>query len=163
MPTSIGGTLHLFSDGGSRGNPGHAAAAWIVEDNTKGEILEEEGLYLGEETNNVAEYRALIEGLKSAIKYQPRRLVCHMDSELIVRQLNGQYRVNMPTLKAFVEEIRELTDQLADVAFVHIPRQDNYRADSLVNRTLDEAAPQSKKSPWKQSSQNTPSWQRSSL
>lgn len=137
-PSAIGGTLHLFSDGGSRGNPGQSAIAYILEDPVRGIVLKEHKERIGVETNNVAEYRAVIEGLKAALHYQPNRLICHLDSELVVRQLNGEYQVKMPTLKPFVEEIRELTAELSDVVFTHIPRQDNYRADALVNKALDE-------------------------
>lgn len=135
---SVGGTLHLFSDGGSRGNPGQAAIAYILEDPIRGEVLKEHGERIGVETNNVAEYRALIEGLKASQAYQPNRLICHLDSELVVKQLNGEYRVKMETLKPFVDEIQELAAELPDVVFTHIPREDNYRADALVNRALDE-------------------------
>jgi len=138
LPTSIGGTLHLFSDGGSRGNPGQAAIAAILEDPVRGEVLKEYYERIGVETNNVAEYRALIEGLKMAIAFSPNRLVCHLDSELVVKQVNGEYQVKMPSLKPFVDEIRELSHELADVVFVHIPRGDNHRADALVNKALDE-------------------------
>lgn len=138
MPETVGGTLHLFSDGGSRGNPGQAAIAYILEDPVNGTVLKEGNERIGVETNNVAEYRALIEGLKAARQYQPNRLICHLDSELIVRQLNGEYRVKMPVLQAFVDEIQEIVAELPDVVFTHIPREDNYRADALVNRALDE-------------------------
>jgi ribonuclease HI len=134
----VGGTLHLFSDGGSRGNPGQAAIAWIIEDPVRGEVLKEGYERIGVETNNVAEYRALIEGLKAAERFHPNRLICHLDSELVVKQLNGEYRVKMESLQAFFDEIKKLADELADVVFTHIPREDNYRADALVNRALDE-------------------------
>lgn len=138
LPASVGGVLHLFSDGGSRGNPGQAAIAAILEDPVRGEVLKEYYERIGVETNNVAEYRALIEGLKMAIAFSPNRLVCHLDSELVVKQVNGEYQVKMPSLKPFVDEIRELSRELADVVFVHIPRGDNHRADALVNKALDE-------------------------
>lgn len=136
VPQMIGGTLHLFTDGGSRGNPGQAAIGCILVD-PEGTLLEEHMERIGIETNNVAEYRALIAGLKLALNYLPNRLICHMDSELVVKQLNGEYRVKMPTLAPLVEEIHELTLQFPDVVFKHIPRADNFRADSLVNRALD--------------------------
>lgn len=138
LPDAIGGTLHLFTDGGSRGNPGQAAIGYVLIDPTKGITLKEHGEYIGMETNNIAEYRALIAGLRAALRYRPNRLICHLDSELIVKQLNGEYRVKMPMLQALVEEIRELTMELPDVVFEHIPRVDNWRADQLVNRALDE-------------------------
>lgn len=137
-PHSVGGTLHLFCDGGSRGNPGQAAIAAILEDPMEGKVLSEHMERIGIETNNVAEYKALIAGLKMAQAYQPNRLICHLDSELVVRQLNGEYQVKMPTLKPYFDEIQELVAELPDVVFEHIPREDNYRADKLVNRALDE-------------------------
>jgi len=138
LPVSVGGVLHLFSDGGSRGNPGHAAIAAILEDPVKGEVLKQYYDRIGIETNNVAEYRALIEGLKMALAFQPNRLICHLDSELVVKQVKGEYQVKMATLKPYVDEVRELAQELADVVFVHIPRGDNHRADALVNKALDE-------------------------
>jgi ribonuclease HI len=138
QPELIGGTLHLFTDGGSRGNPGQAAIGCVLEDPQKGVILREHYERIGVGTNNVAEYRALVEGLKIAQRYHPNRLVCHLDSELIVRQLNGEYRVKMPTMKEFHEEIRELSINFSSIEFKHIPRNDNHRADALVNKALDE-------------------------
>lgn len=134
----VGGTLHLFSDGGSRGNPGEAAIGYIIEDPHRGVVLKQHCERIGKETNNVAEYRALIEGLRAAMKLQPNRLICHLDSELVVKQVNGEYQVKMETLKPFVDEIKSLAMELPDVLFVHIPRADNYRADALVNKALDE-------------------------
>lgn len=134
----VGGTLHLFSGGGSRGNPGQAAIGWIIEDPIRGEVLKQGNERIGVETNNVAEYRALIAGLKAAEQFHPNRLVCHLDSELVVKQLNGEYKVKMPALQVFFDESKRLADELADVVFTHIPREDNYRADALVNKALDE-------------------------
>lgn len=135
---NVGGTLHLFTDGGSRGNPGQSAIACILEDPARGVTIQEYKERIGIETNNVAEYRALIKGLELAIPHHPNRLVCHMDSELIVKQLSGEYRVKMPTLQPLFDEIKRLSDELPDVVFKHIPRSDNYRADALVNQALDE-------------------------
>jgi ribonuclease HI len=137
QPDYVGGTLHLFSDGGSRGNPGKAAIGVILEDPVRGVVLKEHKETIGVETNNVAEYRALIEGLKMALPFQPNRLICHLDSELVVKQLNGEYRVKMETLKPYFDEIQELVTELPDVVFMYIPREDNYRADALVNQALD--------------------------
>jgi probable phosphoglycerate mutase len=138
LPNQIGGTLHLFSDGGSRGNPGNAAIACILEDPVTGTVLAEHFERIGVETNNVAEYRALIKGLELAREYQPNRLIAHLDSELVVKQVNGEYKVKMPTLQPLVDEVQELANDLPDVVFTHIPRGDNHRADALVNRALDE-------------------------
>lgn len=148
MPATVGGTLHLFSDGGSRGNPGQAAIAAILEDPSTGTVVKEHFERIGVETNNVAEYRALIAGLKMAIPFRPNRLVCHLDSELVVKQLNGEYRVKMPAMQALSDEVQELSRELPDVVFAHVPREDNYRADALVNRALDELpAPALRKPP----------------
>lgn len=134
---SVGGVLHLFTDGGSRGNPGQAAVGCVLEDPHKGEVLEEHYERIGIQTNNVAEYQALIEGLKLAEKYHPNRLICHLDSELVVRQVNGEYRVRVASLQPMLDEIQELIELFPNVTFVHIPRRDNHRADALVNRALD--------------------------
>lgn len=136
-PHSIGGTIHMFCDGGSRGNPGQAAIGIILEDPATGTVIREHLEHIGIETNNVAEYRALIEGLKIAKRYHPNSLVCHLDSELVVKQLNGQYKVKMESLKGYFDEILELKLQFPSIEFVHIPRRDNYRADALVNKALD--------------------------
>lgn len=138
LPNHVGGILHLFTDGGSRGNPGHAAIGCIIEDPVSGTVLKEHCERIGQETNNVAEYRALIRGLELARTYQPNRLIAHLDSELVVKQVNGDYKVKMATLQPLVEEVQELAKEFADVVFTHIPREDNYRADALVNRALDE-------------------------
>lgn len=137
-PEAVGGILHLFTDGGSRGNPGQAAIGCILEDPTRGETLREHFECIGIETNNVAEYRALIEGLKIAKHYHPNSIICHLDSELIVKQLSGEYRVRMPALRPYHEEIQELIPEFPEINFKHIPREDNFRADSLVNKALDE-------------------------
>jgi ribonuclease HI len=135
---AIGGTIHLFTDGGSRGNPGQAAIACVLLDPVEGKVLREHYERIGVGTNNVAEYRALIEGLKLARRYRPNRLICHLDSELVVRQLNGEYRVKMEALKPFFDEIKELTKEFPACEFVHVPREDNHHADALVNKALDE-------------------------
>ena len=137
-PQAVGGTLHLFTDGGSRGNPGQAAIGCVLENPQTGEVLREHCERIGIVTNNVAEYQGLIEGLKLAQRYHPNTLVCHLDSELVVKQLNGEYKVKMQSLQPLVEEIRDLEGQLSTVSYVHIPRADNHRADALVNRALDE-------------------------
>ena len=73
-----------------------------------------------------------------AKRFHPNRLLCHLDSELIVKQLNGEYKVKMSTLKPLFDEITELSQHFDDITFTHIPRSDNYRADALVNKALDE-------------------------
>ncbi len=137
-PQAIGGTLHLFSDGGSRGNPGQAAVGCVLFDPLKNAVIREYGECIGVETNNIAEYKALITGLKIAEEFHPNHLICHLDSELVVKQLNGEYRVKMATFTPLIQEINELKSRLPHVSFVYIPREKNTRADLLVNRALDE-------------------------
>lgn len=138
MPQAVGGTLHLFTDGGSRGNPGEAAIGCVLEDPARGVTLKEHAERIGQETNNVAEYKALIRGLEIAAQYHPNRLICLLDSELIVKQVNGEYRVKMPTLEPLYQEVQRLAMGFPDVVFKHIPRSDNHRADALVNKAMDE-------------------------
>lgn len=138
QPVAIGGTLHLFTDGGSRGNPGQAAIGCVLFDPLKNEVLREYGECIGIQTNNIAEYQALITGLKIAKEFCPNHLICHMDSELVTKQLNGEYRVKMPTFQPLIQEINDLKAGFPQISFVYIPREKNLRADLLVNRALDE-------------------------
>ncbi len=140
-PESIGGTLHLFTDGGSRGNPGEAAVGCVLIDPLTGNVVKEYKEAIGIHTNNVAEYKALIIGLELARNYHPNRLVCHLDSELIVKQLSGEYRVKMPTLQPLMDQIQELLQDFKEVSFRHIPREQNAKADRLVNQALDSKRP----------------------
>ena len=137
QPTAIGGTLHLFTDGGSRGNPGQAAIGCVLLDPAKGTVLKEQGETIGIQTNNIAEYQALIAGLKMAKEFMPNQLICHLDSELVVKQLKGEYRVKMPTFQPLIDEINQLKAEFPSVQFVTVPREANKRADMLVNRALD--------------------------
>lgn len=138
LPGAVGGTLHLFTDGGSRGNPGQAAIACVLIDPATGSVVREHYQRIGIETNNVAEYRALIEGLKIARLYHPNKLLCFLDSELIVKQLSGEYQVRMATLQPLFQEIRALSEEFGAISFKHVPREDNHHADRLVNKALDE-------------------------
>ena len=137
MPEAIGGVLHLYTDGGSRGNPGESAIGCVLIDPTSDKVIKEYKEAIGIHTNNVAEYKALIAGLEIAKNYHPNRLVCHLDSELIVKQLSGEYRVKMPTLQPLILEIQEIISNLPDVSFCHVPRAENKKADRLVNEALD--------------------------
>lgn len=138
QPVSVGGTLHLFSDGGSHGNPGKAAVGVVLFDPQKNEVIREYGEAIGIVTNNIAEYQALITGLKIAKEYRPNHLICHLDSELVVKQLSGEYRVKMQSFQPLIEEINELKAQFPSVTFMYIPRERNTRADLLVNKALDD-------------------------
>lgn len=133
----------INTDGGSRGNPGPAGIGAVIrEDNV---LLAEVSSYIGEETNNVAEYEALIQALETVIEKVGERLnetevEIRMDSELIVKQMKGEYKVKDPTLKIKNLRVHELLDAyIPNVQFVHVPREENKEADRLVNQALDNA------------------------
>jgi len=126
------------SDGGSRGNPGPAALGLIIRDGEK--ILEEYGEYVGKTTNNVAEYKGVIKAMELAQKHTSDELTCIMDSELIVKQLNGEYKVKHPNMKPLYEEVQKLIPKFKKVYFVHVKRNQHFQkmADFMVNKALDE-------------------------
>jgi ribonuclease HI len=126
----------LRCDGGARGNPGPGAAAWVLIDPSDAEI-EASSEFLGAVTNNVAEYRALIAGLGAAARHQAQPLRVCMDSELVVRQMTGEYRVKHAGLKPLHAEARTAASKLHAVRFQAVRRAENVRADQLVNETLD--------------------------
>jgi ribonuclease HI len=129
----------LFADGGSRGNPGPAASAAVLLD-PAGELLEEIGAYLGVATNNVAEWTALVIGLEAAAKRGIRRLAVRLDSELVVKQLRGEYRVKHAGLQPLHRRAQQLLRAFGEVDIRHVPRKQNALADRLVNRLLDQEA-----------------------
>ena len=126
----------LYADGGSRGNPGPAASGAVLygED---GEVLQEIGTFLGVTTNNVAEWTALLEGLKAAVARGIDDIAVRMDSELVVKQLSGAYRVKHPGLIPLHAEAKALLRKFARTDIRHVPRKDNKAADAVVNQVLD--------------------------
>lgn len=132
-------TLVVRTDGASRGNPGHAAAGVVVE-TLNGELVAQGKQYLGVMTNNQAEYRALILGLKAVTRYHPARVNVYMDSELVVKQMTGAYKVNDGPLKDLWREARALAAALPAITFTHVLRGKNALADRLANEALDERA-----------------------
>lgn len=127
--------VKLNIDGGARGNPGPAAAGVVIRaDDT---ILYQAGLYIGHATNNVAEYSALLAGLKAAAKLGAAEVQVISDSELLVRQMNGQYRVKNDGLRPLYAEALDLADQFEQVTFEHVRREYNKDADKLVNQAID--------------------------
>ena len=128
----------LYADGGSRGNPGPAASGAVLYDE-RGEVLEEIGTFLGVATNNVAEWTALIEGLEAAIARGVDDLTVRMDSELVVKQLAGVYRVKHPGLIPLHARAKVLLRKFAQVDVAHVRRKDNAAADAVVNQILDAA------------------------
>src|SRR5438093_11007565 len=123
-------------DGGARGNPGPGALAYVLLD-PGGSEVELRGELLGVVTNNVAEYRALIAGLEAAARHGAPALRVCMDSELVVRQMSGEYRVKNEGLRPLYAAAVQAASRLPRVRFVSVPREENARADRLVNETLD--------------------------
>lgn len=126
----------LRCDGGSRGNPGPAAYGYVVVD-PAGREVEARGEYVGATTNNVAEYRALIACLDAARRHGATRARVYMDSELVVRQMTGQYRVKNAGLKPLYEQARRAGAAFARIEYLAVRREANARADELVNEALD--------------------------
>ena len=135
-PRSIG-RGRLFTDGASRGNPGEAGAGAVVCDAAGGELAARSA-YLGQCTNNVAEYRALLIGLEEAQRLGCRELDISLDSELIVRQLQGRYKVKNETLQTLFHEVQGRLAGFTRWTVGHVPRAKNARADELANRGIDE-------------------------
>lgn len=131
----------VFCDGGARGNPGPAAIGAVVLDPSTDPParLATISETIGIATNNVAEYRALIAGLEAARAFPAHRLRVRADSELVVRQLEGRYRVKQPHLRPYFERARELLAEYDEVDLAHVPRSENLEADTLVNAALDTA------------------------
>jgi ribonuclease HI len=128
----------LYTDGGARGNPGPAAYGYVLEAED-GTVLAAEGEAIGIATNNVAEYRGLVAGLARAIELAVLEVEVRSDSELMVKQMNGVYRVKNDALRALSLEAAQLARQLDHVEYVHVLRAQNELADRLVNEALDAA------------------------
>ena len=129
--------LIVEADGGARGNPGIAAGGAIVIDGESGEVLAELGVYVGVATNNVAEYRGMLEGLRRAYDLDPGASVhVRMDSKLVVEQMTGRWRIKHPDMQRLAREAREVIGH-RHVTFEWIPRAENSRADALANRAMD--------------------------
>ncbi len=135
--------LIIHTDGGSRGNPGPAASGFVIESHDP-KWKKEFGHYLGETTNNVAEYSAVVLALKKAKellkgKVGETEVEVKADSELIVRQMAGIYRVKNPGLKLLFTEVQLLKSFFKSVTFTHVRREKNQEADAMVNIALDKA------------------------
>ena len=131
-----GRTLLLFSDGASRGNPGEAGAGISICDEQGNELVGT-GRYLGKCTNNEAEYRALLFGLAECGKFGSGSLKVHLDSELIVKQIKGQYKVKHPNLKPLFQKAVEKLSGFTSFSVTHVRREKNSRADELANQAID--------------------------
>ncbi|WP_338864235.1 reverse transcriptase-like protein [Myxococcus stipitatus] len=136
-PSESLGRVRVYSDGAARGNPGPAGAGAVVTD-AEGQVLARLGRFLGTQTNNTAEYQGLLLGLRHAKSLGVREVDVYADSELLIRQLGGQYQVKSATLKPLFDEARKLLTAFARVRLHHIPRAKNAEADAMSNRAIDE-------------------------
>jgi ribonuclease HI len=126
----------LWTDGGARGNPGPAAYGYVLEADD-GTVLAAHGEAIGTATNNVAEYRALIAGLENAAQVGVDELEVVSDSELLVKQMRGEYKVKSATLRGLFEQASGLANRLGSVRYTAVRREHNELADRLVNEALD--------------------------
>ena len=129
--------IYLYVDGASRGNPGLAAIGASLQ-SPNGEELDSISQAIGNTTNNQAEYTALIEGLSLALKKNFKKVEVRADSELVVRQMKGEYRVKDEKLKPLHEKAKNLSRSFDLFSIRHIPRAENHRADELANQALDQ-------------------------
>ncbi|MFB6082879.1 MAG: ribonuclease HI [Halorientalis sp.] len=132
-----GGRAHVYFDGAARGNPGPAAVGWVIV--TDDGIVAEGGERIGTATNNQAEYEALTKALEVAREYGFDTVEVRGDSELIVKQVRGEYDTNDPALREHRVTVRELLADFDDWTLTHVPREINERADELANDALDDA------------------------
>lgn len=133
--------LKIYTDGGARGNPGPSAAAFVVIEG--GKVMHKGTEFLGKKTNNEAEYAGVIIALKWLLQkkdeYKKREILFCLDSELVTRQLVGQYKVKSKNLQPLITEVKKLERELgARVNYTYVPREKNRLADSLLNETIDE-------------------------
>ena len=130
--------LRMFTDGGARGNPGPAGCGAVIKDADTGETLKELYLYLGETTNNQAEYQGVILGLKEALTMDAETIMVVADSELLVKQLTGVYRVKNEGLAQRFLEVKNLEVRFGkQIRYRHVPRAQNKEADALANKAMD--------------------------
>ena len=129
--------LTVYSDGGSRGNPGHAAFAIVVCSGS--DVVFEKSEYIGQETNNIAEYRGLISGIAKAIDLSADEVEFVMDSELVIKQMRGEYKVKSPNLLDIHYDAKSLVSGIRKVKFTHVKRANKMisRADALLNEEMD--------------------------
>jgi ribonuclease HI len=133
--------LTIFADGGSRGNPGPAASGAVVTDES-GTVVREIGTFLGTTTNNVAEWTGLISGVEAALELGADEIVIRLDSELVIKQLTGVYRVKHPNMIPLHAKAKALLKKFRHVDIKHVPRRQNAAADAVVNAVLDARANQ---------------------
>lgn len=133
-----GSKLVIFTDGGARGNPGPAGVGVVIF-NDQREIIAQFKKAIGIRTNNQAEYEALILAFEEAKKLGGEQLDCNLDSELVVRQLQGKYKIKNSDLLPLASKVLRLSNHFKSIHYRHIPREQNRLADQLVNEILDES------------------------
>jgi ribonuclease HI len=131
-----GGRAHVYFDGAARGNPGPAAVGWVIV--TSDGIVTEGNKRIGETTNNRAEYEALVRALEVATEYGFERVDVRGDSELVVKQVRGEYDANDPEMRERRVRVRELLDRFDEWSLSHVPREINERADELANEAFED-------------------------
>ncbi len=130
----------MEADGGSRGNPGPAGYGAVVLDPDTDQVLVERAEGLGVTTNNVAEYRGLIAGLRAAVELGATEVDVRMDSKLVVEQMSGRWKIKHPAMQPLAQEAAELAHEIGSVRYEWIPRLRNSRADALANQAMDAQA-----------------------
>ncbi len=134
--------LVIFTDGGARGNPGPAGIGvvfYLEDENGNKKHLENLEKYIGEHTNNYAEYSALIAGLERARDLEQKNIQCYLDSELVVKQVTGLYKIREESLKPLAAQVLSLAENFTQINFTHVHREKNSEADKLVNNAIDKA------------------------
>ena len=139
MKKSSHNFLSIYIDGAARGNPGPAGIGVILEDANK-QVVKNIDKFIGNATNNVAEYTALIIGMDEAYKLGAKKITVNTDSELMAKQLGGEYRVKSPALKSLHAKILKILDNFDQVVINNIPREENKSADRLANKAIDSSA-----------------------
>lgn len=128
--------ITIYTDGGARGNPGPAAIGFVIYDDNQ-RVIKQKGEFIGEATNNYAEYMAVVRALEEAKKINPEVINFYLDSNLVVQQLNQKYKIKNEELGRLFIKIWNLRQSFKKVTFTYIPRTKNKIADSLVNKALD--------------------------
>ena len=130
-------SLVIYSDGGSRGNPGKSAYAIVVTED--GKVIHEHTEFLGINTNNYAEYRGLIAAISKALELKADEVEFIMDSELVIKQIRGEYKVKSPNIMKLHEDAKALSSLIPNVRFTHVKRENQFvsRADALLNAEMD--------------------------
>jgi ribonuclease HI len=135
-------TFTIFADGGSRGNPGPAGSGAVVRDGA-GTIIIEVSEFLGTTTNNVAEYTGILRALEKLYEHlgddgaKDARVVVKMDSMLVVKQMNGEYKIKHPNLVPLAAQVKQVRTHFGNVSFAHVYREHNKEADALANKAMD--------------------------